>query len=356
MMVFLIILFIVFIVGAMGFLIWISKPKGEREAIKSDATESSTADVAKQAMNVFKSSFNKSNPETSQEFLPFEKIEDSMIYLGEGMYRMMIEVGSLNYYLRTEEEQETVEQQFRRAIGGWYFPWAMYIQTREIDNRVILNTLQQNISESVQKYPGLEEYGKDHLEFIRTLPEKYSNSLIKKKYIIITSDDYSGMSSLTEEERQDYALRQCFERASVIISSLASMGLNAHICKTDELAEIMYIAINKKAGGEVDGLREGDFLSGIVVGRNADESKFTNDKINLIIDEFLNKLDVEVASDRTSTVEEQIRARDFAKRARRLMNGLEPPEENPNDSYALAIHAVNNPIINEDDAEEEFDL
>ena len=43
---------------------------------------------------------------TVQEFLPFEKIEDSMICLGNDIYRMAIEVNSINYYLKTEEEQD----------------------------------------------------------------------------------------------------------------------------------------------------------------------------------------------------------------------------------------------------------
>lgn len=360
MIIFLAIFFVLFLAGAVFFLVNMSRPAKDRfKFSKGDAgtdDEENPAKTAKQAFDILKTNFNQANPETAQEFLPFEEIEDSMIYVGNGLYRMLVEVSSLNYYLRTEEEQETVEQQFRRAIGGWYFPWGIYVQTREIDNRMVLSKLQEEIDESTANFPRLAEYSKDYLNFIETLPEQTSNSLIKKKYIIITSDDAFKLKNLSDDERREYALNQCFERANIVISSLKSMGLSAHICKTDELAEVMYIAINKRAGGEIDGFIDGEFLSGMVVGKQDDGSKFTNDKINMIIDEFLNKLDVEVASDRTSTTEEIIRAKAFARKARTLMNGLQDPVDDPNDSYNLAIQAMNNPIINQDDAEEEFIL
>ncbi len=348
----------VFLIGALIFLIRVSGGLKTTQKKKNNNPEEDgeKTNAAKQAFDILKMNFNQKPAETAQEFIPFESIEDSMINLGNGIYRMLVEVGSLNYYLRTEDEQETVEQQFRRAISGWYFPWGIYVQTREIDNRVILGKLQEEIDESTANFPRLAQYGKEYLEFIRTLPEQTSNSLIKKKYIIVTSDEAYSMNKLSPEEQHDYALNQCFERANIVISTLKSMGLTAHICKTDELAEVMYIAINKKAGGEVDGLVSGDFLGGMVVGKEFDAEKFNNEKINMIIDEFLHKLDVEVASDRNSTDEEQAAARRFAWRARKLMNGLEKPEDNPNDSYILAQQAMENPIINEDDAEEEFVL
>ena len=120
MMIILAIFFIVFLAGAVYFLINMSRPASERfKFSKGDAgtgDEENPAKTAKQAFDILKTNFNQSNPETAQEFLPFEEIQDSMIYVGNGLYRMLIEVSSLNYYLRTEEEQETVEQQFRRAL------------------------------------------------------------------------------------------------------------------------------------------------------------------------------------------------------------------------------------------------
>ena len=56
--------------------------------------------------------------QTVQVFLPFEKIKDMMICLPGNLYRTVIEVKSINFYLKTQEEQETLESMFRNAVSS----------------------------------------------------------------------------------------------------------------------------------------------------------------------------------------------------------------------------------------------
>ena len=95
--------------------------------------------------------------ETVQDFIPLQEVRDSMLVLPNHEYKMVIEVKSINYYLKTAEEQETIEMQFRSALGSWDFPFAFYVQTRTIDADDIVKKLQDD----VDKIPNgtLKRYG-----------------------------------------------------------------------------------------------------------------------------------------------------------------------------------------------------
>ena len=80
----------------------------------------------------------KDTVQIASEFLPFKDISDGVIDLGLHNYRAIIEVGSLNYNLRTEQEQDIVESSFSRFINSIQSPLTLYIQTRKIDNRKLI--------------------------------------------------------------------------------------------------------------------------------------------------------------------------------------------------------------------------
>lgn len=53
---------------------------------------------------------------TVQDLIPFDTIENFMICLPGFEYRMIVEVSSLNYYLKTASEQVSIENMFRAAL------------------------------------------------------------------------------------------------------------------------------------------------------------------------------------------------------------------------------------------------
>jgi hypothetical protein len=305
-----IIVLVLFIGVLAGVLVWLKKMQKQ--------TTTQAKETGKDA----------SHAKTAQGILPFEAIEDSMIDLGDGEYRMLVEVSSINYYLKTEEEMNIVEMTFRRIITGWEFPFAFYIQTRELDNRSIVEKLAVDVASAKQTFPAMADYADNYLEYIKNINKEIGNSKMKKKYVIIGSDDTSTMENLSKEERADYAFDQLYQRANIVVNSLAGLGLNAHIVNTHDLAEVMFQAINKKSGGVVDGLVEGDFLTSAVEGTTLmSQQEFTNEKLNVLVNEFINKLNVEVVNDRASAPEKKVQALKVVEQASRLrdtMNGVSP--------------------------------
>lgn len=232
-------------------------------------------------------------PSTTQAFLPFEDIVNSMIVLPNHEYRMVVECSSINYFLKTEDEQDAVELSFRRFLNSLKFPFSFYIQTREIDNREIINTLKGDISQVLKSFPQLREYAQNYAGELEGLNERLQNNKFKKKFIIVTFDEAVRMTNMTDAEKMDYALNELIGRCNIVIGGLANIGIKGKILRTDEVANLVYQSMHKEVGGITEDMMDGSYMSLSVNGNTyqADSPLATIDSILL---EFENKLNTEV--------------------------------------------------------------
>lgn len=176
----------------------------------------------------------------AQAFLPFLDIQDNMIILPNNNYRMVLECSSLNYSLKTEAERNQIDFSFQRFLNSISFPISFFLQTKTIDNRERLETLDKNIGETLKHYPAVRTYAKAFREEMRNINESIGNSHQKKRYIIVSYDDVSTLDSLSPEEQDVYARKAIFTRCNGLISGLNGVGIHAHVLNTAELIELIY--------------------------------------------------------------------------------------------------------------------
>lgn len=182
--------------------------------------------------------------QTVQEFLPFNDISDSMICLTNGEYVTAVEVGSVNYYLRTAEEQTVIENQFRDAISSWDFPFTLYVQTRKIDNSEILRILQEDHELYANRYPELREYSLNYIQAIRD-SDKQGSGVTKRYYVIVSCKDANYMNFSSEEQRRDYAYEKISLMINKVWQGLANMGITVTVLNNVQLVELLNSSINK---------------------------------------------------------------------------------------------------------------
>lgn len=279
----------------------------------NDESEASSNGSNKKGNAILKGEIDLSK-ETAQEFIPFNDIESSMICMDDARYRMVVEVGSVNYDLKTQEERVRIEQQFRVAISGWDFPFALYTQTREVDNRTILATMRNDALKVAERYPYLAEYANDYTKAYAATTQISASNLTKRHFVIVNCDDAKAIkSNKNETDYRDYAFNKLSSAVTKVMSSLNAMQLEVHCLNTKELAELLFSAINKKEGEIIDGI--GEFMSDIVEGEN-DYKTLNREKLRSLFDGFENQLKVEFFNNHNYSPE------DFAK-AQRLLNQLD---------------------------------
>lgn len=183
---------------------------------------------------------------TSQDFLPYEDIKDDMIILGGYQYRAIVRCNSINYRLRTEEEQDVVELTYKRFIDSLTFPIVEYVQTRLIDNNKIVKIIEKDIEKTSEKFPNLNYIGNQYIEEMSNIFNYLNNNKQKEKYIIVPYDDAYSLTKLSDEEKYEYAKEELNNRVSIIVDGLQSVGgIQAKRLSTEEIEELLFASYHR---------------------------------------------------------------------------------------------------------------
>lgn len=248
-----------------------------------------------------------------QDFMPFDDIKNMMICLPKHQYRSVVEVRSINYYLKTKEEQETIENQFNAALNSWDFPFAFYVQTRTIDAEDIVSKLKNDSEKLTTKE--LKAYSTEYISSIEALTKRKNGNLIKKNYVIVACDDAEVvLSNGTDEERENYAFDKLNINTRKVCEALAPIGLSCHILNNEELIELLFVAINKHSILKAEDILS--HMSNMVKGK----SEWDVDKIDVLLQGLITQLTNMMLNDHDLTSLEIERAQQLIKDVEDLRN------------------------------------
>lgn len=249
----------------------------------------------------------KSNTDTTQEMLPFEDIKDSMIHLGNFRYRAIIKVGSLNYNLKTEKEQDVIELSYQRFLNSLSHPIQMAVYTKIMDNTKMLESLREDIVQSLEDFPILEEYGGYYFNEMTHIYDNIGNNKEKKKYIIVPFDEAIELTNSSDQEKYEYAMNELQNRCLIVIDGLQSLGLQADFLKSDELIDLLYTVYHKDSANQSENISSGDFLSLLVDGDDKLMDLSHEARLDWILYETQKRLEMELSTDKA--VENDLKAR-----------------------------------------------
>lgn len=238
--------------------------KGKNEKTdKKEGYKGKSADVPKKDMSAF---------------IRFDKIANDMIYQNKGeKYTMVIECKGINYELMSDVEQMAVEEGFITFLNTLKFPIQLYVQTRSIDlsNNIKrykerVNEFEEKRQEAVNqynraendidvsqeeindlrrqkiKYTNISEYVSDITKYVERLSlNKY---LLQRKFYVVLSYNKSEIVStekFSNEEYEELCYRELYTRAQGMIGSLMACSVKGRILNSNELAELIYISLNK---------------------------------------------------------------------------------------------------------------
>ncbi len=184
---------------------------------------------------------------SAQDFLEFDQIRDNVIILKNKGLRMILMVSSLNFALRSEEEQNTIIYQFQDFLNSLDFSCQILVQSRKLNITGYLNEInnlkERETNELLQMQ--IEEYGK----FIEQITG--SGVIMQKTFYVIvpfsinkiqTVDIKKGLlktTSLTEEIFRRAKI-QLLQRAEFVSLGLKNCGLQAVPLKNIEIIELFW--------------------------------------------------------------------------------------------------------------------
>lgn len=185
----------------------------------------------------------------TQEFLELSEIREGIIVLKNKTLRGVLMVSSMNFALKSLEEQDAIIYQFQSFINSLDFSTQFLIQSRRLNLTGYLDQLKE--LERQQTNELLRSQIASYYEFIRQFVET-GNIMSKEFFVIIpySTQELYGVPAptkllkvvpapLTEEDFQRCKI-QLWQRMEFVVLGLKRMGLQAIPLNTQELIELFW--------------------------------------------------------------------------------------------------------------------
>ena len=181
----------------------------------------------------------------TKSYLTYKELCPYSINLGLFQYRAIIECSSISYVLRTPQERDMIEYGFQGFLNSLTYPVVFYVQTRTIDNSRAISRMAEKGKNAVKEHPFLRDYVDNYIANMEHLAELSGVPKCKKKYLIIPYDLESDLSSLSDEEKEQFCQEELANRVSFCCQNLQSIGITAKVLRADEIAATLYASFNR---------------------------------------------------------------------------------------------------------------
>ncbi|MCD6500680.1 hypothetical protein J7K42_01535 [bacterium] len=193
----------------------------------------------------------------AQQFLEFNQIRNGVVVLKDNTLRGILIVSSLNFDLKSDEEQKAIIYQFQSFLNSLDFSCQIIVQSRRLNITGYFDKLRE--LEEKQENELLKIQTAEYRKFVESLVEE--GTIVKKNFFVIvpytlselkgTGMEFSGLgkfkeifpttkvSKLSEEEFQR-AREQLWQRMEFVAIGLRRCGLTAVPLTTPELIELFW--------------------------------------------------------------------------------------------------------------------
>ncbi len=192
----------------------------------------------------------------TQTFVPIKEIRDGVLVLKDGSLRTILLASSLNFALKSSDEQQSIIFQFQNFLNSLNFTLQIYTQSRRLDIRPYIALLEERLKDSTGDLMKLQT--REYIEFIKSFTE--STSIMTKSFFIVVpysapvinnssfirntilggkKNNAGDAISSFEESRS-----QLQQRVEVVEQGLVRCGIRIAALGTEELIELFYKTFN----------------------------------------------------------------------------------------------------------------
>jgi len=202
----------------------------------------------------------KSEASAVQKFLPIAEIKQDCVVLKNGGIRAVISVSSMNFSLKSDDEQQAIINSYQQFLNTITFPLQMVIRSTKLNVDAYLQKIEERAA--AQKNPLLKEQTLDYARFIERMIDV--SDIMQKRFFAIIPMDPPGIAKgsffskymewLSPGDKREKALarRRQFDemnaklrdRVNIVITGLENVGLPCVRLTTSQLIELFYNVYN----------------------------------------------------------------------------------------------------------------
>ncbi len=192
----------------------------------------------------------------TQDFVPLKEVRDGYAIMKDGSMRGLIMSSSLNFALKSQDEQNAILFQFQDLLNSLDFSIQIFIQSRKLDIRPYLALLEERLKEHVSDL--LKIQTQEYINFVKNFTET-TNIMTKTFFVVIPYSPafikrgnplgiFKRQASQEVHKKADEQFEenraQLEERMSVVEQGLIRCGIRVVQLGTEEIVELFYKLFN----------------------------------------------------------------------------------------------------------------
>ena len=191
----------------------------------------------------------------TQAFVPVQEVRNGVIILKDGGYRGVLMCSSVNFSLKSEDEQKGIIGGFQNFLNSLDFSAQIVVHSRKMDIRPYLKLLETRMA--LQSTELMRLQLREYIAFIENFIEG-TDIMTKMFYVVIpyapagTTEVAKSLGfgkkgaagvAAADHDFEEYRV-QLEQRMSLVAAGLASSGLRAVPLGTEEIIELLYRSFN----------------------------------------------------------------------------------------------------------------
>ncbi|MCB9810746.1 MAG: hypothetical protein H6779_02865 [Candidatus Nomurabacteria bacterium] len=193
----------------------------------------------------------------TQQFVAIKDVKDGILVLKSGQLCTILLATSINFALKSNDEQQAILQQFQTFLNTLDFSLQIYVQSRRLNIEPYLELLKTR--ESKQDNDLMRIQLREYIEFINTFTTEVD--IMSKNFFVVIpysptpTNITKGITSLfstkpktssnnSTEMRFEEQRVQLEQRVAVVEQGLGRIGVRTTALGSDDLVELFYHIYN----------------------------------------------------------------------------------------------------------------
>ncbi|WP_207641011.1 hypothetical protein [Desulfofalx alkaliphila] len=177
--------------------------------------------------------FKKTTSNQLQNVWGVKDIRNGVVITDDNYHRLIIRIGSLDYYLMSPEEQTVVENVLISLALSLNFPLQLFTTTEMVDTKNCIATMYNRLNDPL--LDNMRAYLINSIEYLDGLMQNRSVH-VRRSYVVISTNKVEPLSKATAE---------LYRRAETVMGNLSRCGIKSEILDSNGVIDLLYRVLNR---------------------------------------------------------------------------------------------------------------
>jgi len=171
------------------------------------------------------------NKASSRKQIQIKEVKDGVLVLPNGEYRVIIETSSINFELKSEDEQDVTIDSFENFLNSLPTALQILIRVREVDIERYLEQISKTKDDEKEKV--YKDQLNNYSEFIKNLVT--GNKILSRRFYVVIP--YKNL-----DKGNDFGLikEQINLNRDIVVHGLEKLGMKTKILGSLEILDLFY--------------------------------------------------------------------------------------------------------------------